>query len=133
MVPTTTGAAKAIGLVLPELNGKLGGVSIRVPAANVSMIDLTVVTSKPVTKESVNEALTAAANGKLKGILKVDSRPLVSIDYVGDNASAIVDLTGTQVVNGNFLRLAAWYDNEWGYSCRVADLVNYVANVKVLV
>lgn len=123
MVPTKTGAAKAIGLVLPELAGKLNGVAIRVPTANVSMIDLTVVTSRAVTKEEVNAAFTAAADGALKGILKVDSRPLVSTDYTGDNASAIVDLTGTSVVGGNFLRVAAWYDNEWGFSCRMLDMV----------
>lgn len=126
MVPSKTGAAKAIGLVLPELSGKLSGVSIRVPVANVSMIDLTVQTHKPVSKEAVNDAFTKAAQGALKGILKVDSRPLVSTDYTGDNASAIVDLTGTSVVGSNFLRVAAWYDNEWGFSCRMLDLVRLV-------
>jgi glyceraldehyde 3-phosphate dehydrogenase len=123
MVPTKTGAAKAIGLVLPALAGKLSGTAIRVPTANVSMIDLTVITSKTVAKESVNDALTAAASGAMKRVLKVDSRPLVSIDYSGDNASAIVDLTGTAVVGGNLLRVAAWYDNEWGFSCRMLDMV----------
>jgi glyceraldehyde 3-phosphate dehydrogenase len=123
MVPTKTGAAKAIGLVLPELAGKLNGVAIRVPTANVSMIDLTVVTARAVTKEEVNAAFEQAAAGALKGVLKVDSRPLVSTDYTGDNASAIVDLTGTSVVGGNLLRVAAWYDNEWGFSCRMLDMV----------
>ena len=127
MVPTKTGAAKAIGLVLPALAGKLSGTAIRVPTANVSMIDLTVITNKPVTKESVNEALTLAANGPMKRVLKVDTRPLVSIDYSGDNASAIVDLTGTAVVGGNLLRVAAWYDNEWGFSCRMLDMVRVAA------
>ena len=127
MVPTKTGAAKAIGLVLPQLAGKLSGTAIRVPTANVSMIDLTVITNKTVTKESVNEALTAAANGAMKGVLKVDARPLVSIDYSGDNASAIVDLTGTAVVGSNLLRVAAWYDNEWGFSCRMLDMVRVAA------
>ena len=127
MVPTKTGAAKAIGLVLPALAGKLSGTAIRVPTANVSMIDLTVITNKPVTKESVNEALTLAANGPMKRVLKVDTRPLVSIDYSGDNASAIVDLTGTAVVGSNLLRVAAWYDNEWGFSCRMLDMVRVAA------
>lgn len=127
IVPSKTGAAKAIGLVLPELEGKLSGVSMRVPTPTVSMIDLTVLLKKNVTKEEVNAAFTKAAEGPMKGVLKVDSRPLVSIDYVGDNASAIVDLTGTSVVNGNFLRVAAWYDNEWGFSCRMLDMVRVAA------
>lgn len=126
MVPSKTGAAKAIGLVLPELAGKLSGTAIRVPTANVSLVDLTVVTQKPVTKEAANAALTEAANGRLSGVLKVDSAPLVSIDYTGDNASAIVDLTGTAVIGGNLLRVAAWYDNEWGFSCRMLDLARQV-------
>ncbi len=127
MVPTKTGAAKAIGLVLPQLAGKLSGVSVRVPAANVSMIDLTAVMSKPVTKEEVNAAFTAAAAKMPKNVLKVDSAPLVSIDYTHDNASAIVDLTGTSVIGGNLLRVAAWYDNEWGFSCRMLDMVRVAA------
>jgi glyceraldehyde 3-phosphate dehydrogenase len=127
MVPTKTGAAKAIGLVLPELAGKLSGTAIRVPAANVSMIDLTVVTGKPVTKEAVNAALTEASAALPANVLKVDSAPLVSIDYTHDNASAIVDLTGTSVVGGNLLRVAAWYDNEWGFSCRMLDMVRAAA------
>lgn len=123
MVPTKTGAAKAIGLVLPQLAGKLNGVAVRVPTANVSMVDLTVITARNVTKEEVNAAFTAAAGTMPKNVLKVDGRPLVSIDYTGDNASAIVDLTGTSVVGGNLLRVAAWYDNEWGFSCRMLDMV----------
>ena len=126
MVPTKTGAAKAIGLVLPALAGKLSGTSIRVPVPNVSLIDLTVVTQKPVTKESVNASLTAAANGPLKAVLKVTDEPLVSIDYTHDNASAIADLTGTAVM-GNLLRVAAWYDNEWGFSCRMLDMARLAA------
>ncbi len=127
IVPSKTGAAKAIGLVLPELAGKMNGVAMRVPTANVSMIDLTAVLKKNVTKEEVNAALTAASEKGPKNVLKVDSKPLVSIDYTGDNASAIVDLTGTSVVGGNLVRVAAWYDNEWGFSCRMLDLTRLAA------
>ena len=122
IVPSKTGAAKAIGLVLPELAGKLSGVSMRVPVPNVSMIDLTAVLKKKVTREEVNEALTAASAKMLPNVLKVDDRPLVSSDYTGDNGSSIVDLTGTSVVGDNFVRVASWYDNEWGFSCRMLDL-----------
>ncbi len=123
IVPSKTGAAKAIGLVLPELAGKMNGVSLRVPTANVSIVDLTAVLKKSVTKEEVNDALTKAAEKGPKNVLKVDSRPLVSIDYTSDNGSSIVDLTGTSVVNGTLVRVASWYDNEWGFSCRMLDLV----------
>ena len=129
MVPTKTGAAKAIGLVLPELAGKLNGVAIRVPTANVSMIDLTAVLKKSVTKEQVNDALKAASAAMPKNVLKVDDRPLVSIDYTSDNGSSIVDLTGTSVVGGNLVRVASWYDNEWGFSCRMLDLARKVAGL----
>lgn len=121
MVPSKTGAAKALGLVLPQLAGKLTGVSVRVPTANVSMVDLCAVVKKPATKESVNTALKEASAKMLKNVLKVDDRPLVSIDYTGDNGSSIVDLTGTSVI-GNLVRVASWYDNEWGFSCRMLDL-----------
>jgi glyceraldehyde 3-phosphate dehydrogenase len=127
MVPTKTGAAKAIGLVLPALDGKLSGTSIRVPVPNVSLVDLTVITQKPATKESVNAALTAAANGALNAVLKVANEPLVSIDYMHDNASAIADLTGTAVIGDKLLRVAAWYDNEWGFSCRMLDMARLAA------
>ena len=127
IVPSKTGAAKAIGLVLPELAGKLSGTSMRVPVANVSMIDLTAVMKKPVTKDEINAALTAASAKMPKNVLKVDSAPLVSTDYTSDNASAIVDLTGTAVVGGNLVRVAAWYDNEWGFSCRMLDMVRVAA------
>ncbi len=127
MVPTKTGAAKAIGLVLPELAGKLSGTAIRVPVPNVSMIDLTVITKKKVTKEAVNAAFVKASKGAMKGVLKVSDDLLVSIDFNHDNASAIVDLTGTAVVGNNLLRVAAWYDNEWGFSCRMLDMVRKVA------
>ena len=122
IVPSKTGAAKAIGLVLPALAGKLSGVSMRVPVAAVSMIDLTAVLKKHVNKEEVNEALKAASARMLPNVLKVDERPLVSRDYTGDNGSSIVDLTGTSVVGGNFVRVASWYDNEWGFSCRMLDM-----------
>ncbi len=122
MVPSKTGAAKALGLVLPELAGRMDGVSVRVPVANVSMVDLTAVVKKTVTKEQVNEALKAASAKMLKNVLKVDERPLVSTDYTGDNGSSIVDLTGTKVVGGTLVRVASWYDNEWGFSCRMLDL-----------
>lgn len=128
MIPTKTGAAKAIGLVLPALAGKLSGTAIRVPTANVSLVDLTVTTSKAVNKDRVNAAfVTVASAGSLKGILKTCDAPLVSIDFNGDNASAIVDLTGTQVVGDHFLRVAAWYDNEWGFSCRMLDMARRFA------
>lgn len=127
MVPSKTGAAKAIGLVLPELAGKLSGTSIRVPVPNVSLVDLTITTEKPATKDAVNAALQAAATGALKGVMKADSKPLVSIDYTHDNASAIVDLTGTSVMGDHLVRVAAWYDNEWGFSCRMLDLTRLAA------
>jgi glyceraldehyde 3-phosphate dehydrogenase len=127
MVPTKTGAAKAIGLVLPALNGKLSGTAIRVPTANVSLVDLTVVTKKSVTKDAVNNAMVAASNGALKGVLRVNEKELVSVDFNHDPSSAIFDATGTSVVGDNFLRVAAWYDNEWGFSCRMLDVVKRLA------
>lgn len=127
IVPTKTGAAKAIGLVLPNLAGKISGTAMRVPTANVSMIDLTAVLKKTTTKDEVNAALKAASAKGLKNVLKVDDRPLVSIDYTSDNGSSIVDLTGTSVVGGNLVRVASWYDNEWGFSCRMLDLAKKAA------
>ena len=127
MVPTKTGAAKAIGLVLPQLAGKLSGSAIRVPTANVSLVDLVVSLAKPTTKEAVNEALVAAAKALPRNVMKTDTRPLVSVDYVHDNASAIVDLTATTVTGGTLARVAAWYDNEWGFSCRMLDMVRKLA------
>ena len=127
MVPTKTGAAKAIGLVLPELAGKLSGTAIRVPVPNVSLVDLTVMTKKKVDKETANAAFTKASKGAMKGVLKVNSEPLVSGDFNHDSASAIVDLTGTAVVGSHLLRVAAWYDNEWGFSCRMLDLVRKIS------
>ena len=127
MVPSKTGAAQAIGLVLPQLAGKMNGVAIRVPVPNVSLVDLTVVTKNPVTKETVNAALIAASQTMLPNVLKINAAPLVSIDFSHDNGSSIVDLAGTCVVGSNLLRVAAWYDNEWGFSCRMLDLVRLAA------
>lgn len=131
MVPSKTGAAKAIGLVLPQLAGKMHGVAIRVPTPNVSLVDLTVVVShqSPVTREMVNEAFIAASKAMPANVLKTNTVPLVSIDFTHDNASSIVDLAGTNVVNGNLVRVASWYDNEWGFSCRMLDLVRLAAKI----
>jgi glyceraldehyde 3-phosphate dehydrogenase len=121
MIPTSTGAAKAVGLVLPELKGKLDGSSIRVPTPNVSVVDLKVVTGRPVTKEEVNAAFAAAANGPLKGVLAVTEEPLVSMDFNHISASSTVALPQTQIIDGSLTRVLAWYDNEWGFSTRMAD------------
>ena len=126
MIPTTTGAAKAVGLVLPALAGKLNGMSIRVPTPDVSVVDLTVELRDTATAEQINAALTAAADGEMKGILGVETRPLVSIDYRGDDRSSIVDAPSTQVI-GNMAKVVAWYDNEWGYASRLVDLAVFVA------
>jgi glyceraldehyde 3-phosphate dehydrogenase len=127
MVPTKTGAAKALGLVLPQLAGKLSGAAIRVPTPNVSLVDLNVVVKKTTTKEEVNAALKASSAKMPKNVLKVNERPLVSIDFNHDNASSIADLTATNVVGGTLVHVAAWYDNEWGFSCRMLDLARKVA------
>jgi glyceraldehyde 3-phosphate dehydrogenase len=127
MIPTTTGAAKAVGLVLPELKGKLDGYAMRVPTPNVSVVDLVAVVEKPTTTEEVNKALKAAAEGPLKGILAYTPEELVSIDFRGEANSSIVDAGFTKVIDGNLVKVVAWYDNEWGYSCRVVDLINFVA------
>ncbi|MEK9673461.1 MAG: type I glyceraldehyde-3-phosphate dehydrogenase [Rhodospirillaceae bacterium] len=121
MIPTSTGAAKAVGLVLPELKGKLDGTAIRVPTPNVSLIDLTFTSSKPTTAEEVNAAMIEAANGRLKGVLAVNAEPLVSIDFNHNPASSTFDVTQTQVIDGNFVRVLSWYDNEWGFSNRMPD------------
>ena len=121
MVPTSTGAAKAVGLVLPELAGKLDGSAIRVPTANVSAVDFKFVTVKDVTVAEVNEALQAAAAGPLAGVLGINERPLVSVDFNTDPHSSIADITQTQVLGTRFVRLLAWYDNEWGFSNRMLD------------
>ena len=126
IIPTTTGAAKAVALVLPELKGKLNGFAMRVPTQNVSVVDLVVELAKPTTTEEVNAALKAAANGHLKGILDYNELPLVSIDYNGDPHSSIVDGLSTMMVGDNMLKLVLWYDNEWGYSERIIDLLEYI-------
>ena len=126
MIPTTTGAAKAVGLVLPDLKGKLNGLAIRVPTPNVSVVDLVAEVSKEVTVEEVNGALKKAAEGPMKGILQYSEEPLVSIDLNGNNHSAIVDSKLTMVLEGRMVKVLAWYDNEWGYSSRIRDLVLYL-------
>jgi glyceraldehyde 3-phosphate dehydrogenase len=130
MIPTSTGAAKAVGLVLPELKGKMHGLAIRVPTPNVSLVDLVAETEKPVTAEAVNAALKKAAEGDLKGILGYSEEPLVSVDFNGNPLSSIVDGASTSVMDGTMVKVLAWYDNEWGYSCRVRDLVKYIATRK---
>jgi glyceraldehyde 3-phosphate dehydrogenase len=123
MIPTTTGAAVAVGEVLPDLKGKLDGISMRVPTPNVSIVDLAAVMSRPVTAEEVNKALQAAADGPLKGILTCSYDELVSIDFRGNPYSSIVDMPYTKVMEGDFLKVLSWYDNEWGYSNRCVDLL----------
>ena len=126
MIPTTTGAAKAIGLVMPELKGKLDGYSMRVPTPDVSAVDLVAVLAKPTTTEAVNAALKAAAEGPLKGILAYTEDPVVSTDMLHNPNSSIVDSQMTKVLAGDLVKVLAWYDNEWGYSCRVVDLVEFL-------
>jgi glyceraldehyde 3-phosphate dehydrogenase len=121
MIPTSTGAAKAIGLVLPELKGKLDGSSIRVPTPNVSVVDLKIVTERTVTREQINAAMTGAAKGELEGVLAVTEEPLVSSDFMHVAASSTCALPQTQVIDGKLARVLAWYDNEWGFSTRMAD------------
>ncbi len=126
MIPTTTGAAKATALVLPEVEGKIDGMAIRVPTPDVSLVDLTAELEKDVTAEEINDAFEAAASGSLKGILGVSREPLVSIDYTTDARSSIVDALSTSVIDGRMAKVLSWYDNEWGYSSRVVDLVSFV-------
>ncbi|SHJ98583.1 glyceraldehyde 3-phosphate dehydrogenase [Hathewaya proteolytica DSM 3090] len=128
IVPTTTGAAKAVGLVIPELNGKLNGFALRVPTPTVSVTDLVCELNCKVTAEEVNNAFKEAANNSMKGILGICDEPLVSIDYKGDSRSSIVDGLSTMVMEGDMLKVVSWYDNEWGYSARVVDLVQYIIN-----
>ena len=131
IIPTTTGAAKAVALVIPELKGKFDGYSLRVPTPTVSIVDFVATIEKPTTKEELNAAFVAAANGPLKGILGVTTgaydQPLVSSDFKGDPRSSIVDLPNNMVMGGNLIKVVTWYDNEWGYSCRTADLAKLVA------
>jgi len=129
LIPTTTGSAKAIGMIFPELQGRLNGHAVRVPLLNASLTDAVFELKRAVTVEEVNQAFAEAANGPLQGILGYETRPLVSTDYVNDSRSAIVDALSTMVVNGTQLKVYAWYDNEWGYSSRMADLVSHVVQL----
>ena len=126
MIPTSTGAAKALHLVIPELKGKLDGFAMRVPTPNVSVVDLVAFVEKSTTTDEVNNALKAASQAGLKGILGYETNELVSSDFKGDDRSSIVDALLTRVVNGNCVKVIAWYDNEWGYSCRLRDLIKFV-------
>jgi glyceraldehyde 3-phosphate dehydrogenase len=127
MIPTSTGAAKALHLVIPELKGRLDGYALRVPTPNVSVVDLTIMTERPVTVESANAAFRRAAEGPMKGILEYTEEELVSVDFRGNPHSAIVDASYTRVVGTNCLKVLAWYDNEWGYSCRCRDMIKLMA------
>jgi glyceraldehyde 3-phosphate dehydrogenase len=127
MIPTKTGAAKAVALVLPELKGKFNGFSIRVPTPTVSVVDMVVETEKPVTVEAVNQALKNAAEGSMKGILGYCEEELVSVDFRGDQRSSIIDAKSTMVIGDTMLKVVSWYDNEWGYSTRVGDLIDFMA------
>jgi glyceraldehyde 3-phosphate dehydrogenase len=127
MIPTSTGAAKALNLVIPDLKGKLDGFAMRVPTPNVSVVDLVAFVEKATTVEEVNAALKAAADGPMRGILGYETEELVSVDYRGDERSSVVDSPLTRVVAGNCVKVIAWYDNEWGYSCRVRDLIHFMS------
>lgn len=129
IIPTSTGAAKAVGLVIPELAGKLTGIAMRVPVPTGSVVDLTAVMKRQVTAEEVNQAVKAAAEGKLKGILEYTEDPIVSSDIIGDSHSSIFAADFTQVIGGNLLKVVSWYDNEWGYSCRTVDLIERVGKL----
>jgi glyceraldehyde 3-phosphate dehydrogenase len=126
MIPTTTGAAKAVALVLPDLKGKLDGFAIRVPTPNVSVVDLVANLEKETTVDEVNSALKAASEGALKGILRYSEEPLVSIDFNGMDESSAVDAEFTRMMGPKMVKVLAWYDNEWGYSCRIRDLIKYI-------
>jgi glyceraldehyde 3-phosphate dehydrogenase len=127
IIPTTTGAAKALALVIPDLKGKFDGFSLRVPTPTVSVVDFTAIVSRPTSAEELNDAFRGAAAGPMQGILGVSDEPLVSMDFKGDARSSIIDALSTMVIGGTMVKVIAWYDNEWGYSCRVADLISYIA------
>jgi len=127
IIPTTTGAARAVTQVIPELKGRLHGMAFRVPVAIVSVVDFVVNLDQEVTVDQINQAFRAAAEGPLTGILEYCQEPLVSMDFKGNPASSIVDALSTMVIGGNMVKVLAWYDNEWGYGCRLADLAAYVA------
>jgi len=126
IIPTTTGAAKVVGVVIPELQGKLHGIALRVPTSVVSIVDFVADLNKKASAEEINDAFRKAAGGEMKGILEYCDKPLVSSDFKGNPASAIFDALSTMAIDGNFIKVLAWYDNEWGYSCRLADLVVYI-------
>ena len=128
MIPTSTGAAKAVGLVLPEVAGKLDGIAIRVPTSDVSVVDLVAEIDRDATGDQINEAFRKAAEGPMKGVLQVCEEPLVSVDFQGNPHSSIVDALNTKVLDGNLIKVLAWYDNEWGYANRVVDVVEMVAS-----
>jgi len=128
IIPTTTGAARLVGEIIPELKGKVHGLAFRVPVPTVSVVDFVAELNKEVTVEQVNQALQVAAEGPLSGILEYCQEELVSMDFRSNPASSIVDAPGTMVIAGNMVKVLAWYDNEWGYSCRLADLASYVAD-----
>jgi glyceraldehyde 3-phosphate dehydrogenase len=127
MIPTSTGAAKAVALVLPDLKGKFDGISVRVPTPNVSLVDVVMEVERETTGEEVNKALKEAADGELRGILAFSEEPLVSVDFRKNPNSSIIDAEYTKVIGGNLVKVLSWYDNEWGYSCRVRDLIKFIA------
>lgn len=129
IIPTSTGAAKAIGLVIPELQGKMHGIALRVPVPTVSLVDLVVTTEKPVTAEAINNAMREAASGRMKPYLRVEDDPLVSSDFIGEYASSVVDSRETMVLGDHMAKVLAWYDNEWAYSVRVGDLIVHMLKV----
>jgi glyceraldehyde 3-phosphate dehydrogenase len=126
-IPTSTGAAKAVGLVMPDLQGKIDGIAIRIPTANVSLVDLVALLKTNTTADEVNQAFKAAAEGELKGILQFCEEPLVSVDFMANSHSSIVDALFTRVTDGNLVKVLSWYDNEWGYACRVIDLIKFIS------
>ena len=128
IIPTTTGAAKVVGVVIPELQGRLHGIALRVPVSVVSVVDFVADLKKKASIEEINEAFRKAADAELKGILEYCDQPLVSSDFKGNPASAIFDALSTMVIDDNLIKVLAWYDNEWGYSCRLADLVAYIVD-----
>jgi glyceraldehyde 3-phosphate dehydrogenase len=130
MIPTTTGAAQAVGFVLPQLAGRLDGLAIRVPVPNVSLVDLVAELEQPTTVDTVNRVFRTAASGPLRGILDVTDEELVSVDLNGNPHSAIVDLPSTAMIEHTLVKVLAWYDNEWGYSCRVRDLIAHMARAR---
>jgi len=132
MIPTSTGAAKAVALVLPELKGKFDGISVRVPTPNVSLVDVVIDVDKETNRDEVNKALKDAANEELAGILAFSEEPLVSSDFRQNSNSSIVDAEYTKVIGGHMIKVLSWYDNEWGYSCRVRDLIKFIAQKGLL-